>query len=102
MSKSTDSIIPVSFKKTSYEQHLLSDIISASEFIGKSTWIKMACLEKLERDCNGENKNQYINYSHKNNQQSNDNVNINSNQNNKGNNQCISNNNSLLDVNLGF
>ena len=102
MCKSMDSIISVSFKKTQCEQQLLQDINDASGFIGKSTWIKIACMEKLERDCNGENKNQYINYSHKNNQQSNDNVNINSNKNNIVNNQCNNSNNSLLDVNLGF
>lgn len=60
--------IKVSFKGNPEEIKLYNDIIARCEFIGKSTWIKIAAREKLERDGNKleNNKPQKINMANNN------------------------------------
>jgi hypothetical protein len=65
--------IEVTFKKTEFERDLYSRIDMSSIMIGKAVWMKIAALEKLERDENQSfyrqsdeyKNNQYIQQEHK-------------------------------------
>ena len=46
------SVIEVSFKKSAYEQELLQEIKKRTKILGDSGWMKLAAIEKIEREVN--------------------------------------------------
>lgn len=95
-----NNIITLSFKQTPYEQNLLNDILSVSQLLGKSAWIKLACIEKLQHDSISTNLTNTTNYT--NNQYSNSQYNTLHTQNTIPNADNCKTTPPLLDVDLGM
>ena len=53
--------IKVSFKDNEEENLLYDNIINQSKFIGKSSWMKLAAREKIEKELKPQKKNDFIN-----------------------------------------
>lgn len=91
MCENKDATIRVSFKNTEYEQKLLHDVLTISQNMGKSTWIKLVLAEKLYGSNQQNNQFNQFNANQ-----------ITSTPNNQINTSQINNTNPLFDVDLGL